>query len=151
MLKDSGFSEQNQLTNADNNNIIMEDITRDGGPGSGRYPKGSGEEESNASNQGKNKKWANATDKKAFNEKLIGMMTEADVPVSGIDKHAYNRAVQRGATPDEVANSLGKGKTEIQLPGDKKKGNAPTFQTGSVKVAFDPQTGIIKTIMKEES
>ena len=90
-------------------------------------------------------------DKKEYADKLIGMMTEAGVPVVGIKKHALNRGVQRGATPEEVAEAPGKGKTEIQLPGDPKLGNAPTFQTGKVKVAFDPQTGFIETIMKEQS
>jgi len=86
--------------------------------------------------------------KNQYNKILMGMQTAAGVPVRSIKGHAYNRAVERGATPEEIAEALAQ--PEVTLPKYEKKGKLPTFKTGDVKVAFDPDTGQIRTIMKGE-
>ena len=115
------------------------DIQTDGGPGSGRYPKGSGKRIDPVQ--------ATPEQIKIYDKTLKGANTIVGVPVRTIEDHAYNRAVERGATPDEVAEALAD--PDIQLPGDRKRGNAPTFQKGRVKVAFDPKKDNIKTIIKD--
>jgi hypothetical protein len=135
----SALSSENPLTSTSKSGIIKEGQTIDGGPGSGikghRTPK-------------KETVKATPAQKSQYDKTLIGAKTAAGVPVSSIRDHAYDRAIERGATPEEIANALAE--PEISLPADKKKGNAPTFQSGKVKVAFDPKIGQIRTIMKGE-
>lgn len=75
--------------------IKSKDITEDGGPGSGRYPKGSG-----------NSKFSESTYKKT----IIGTKTVDGKKVKSIHPHAMKRMTSRNIYPNNVKAALKKGK-----------------------------------------
>lgn len=75
--------------------IKSKDITEDGGPGSGRYPKGSG-----------NSKFSESTYKKT----IIGTKTVDGKKVKSIHPHAIKRMTSRNIYPNNVKAALKKGK-----------------------------------------
>lgn len=90
------FAEKSLDFSADEATIKPKSTNEDGGPGSGRYPKGSG-----------NSKFSNS----AYNKALLGMKTSDGKRVESIDPHLYKQAKVRDIHPKSVADALKYGKT----------------------------------------
>jgi len=107
--------------------------------------KGNIGEKINKSNNEGNNKMRNIEE---YNDVLLGLSTEFGVEIKSVSKHAHERALERNISPEEIADVLQD--PTIMLPGDTKKGNAPTAQKGEVKIAFDPKSGQIRTVMRPQ-
>ena len=112
---------KNTLTSADNSNTI----NADGGPGSGRYPKGSGKKKTSQSD---------------YQRELLGIKTSKGSVVKNLSKHFCDRAISRNIYPENIANALKKGKVT--------KGNTPNIDVYKYKgtnVMFDNKKKTVVT------
>lgn len=110
---------------------VTEQMEEDGGPGSGRYPKGSGK-----SNHLPDKV------KEKYNNRLVGLETGTGQKVERISKHAFERIAERKISVGRIENTLKS--TDYDSPG-KEPGTTDYFTKGcKVTVADD---GTVKTVM----
>jgi hypothetical protein len=104
----------------------------DGGPGSGRYPKGSGEE----------------TEKKSLRQKLkdtlVGQKTADGEEIKSISSHATMRFGQRHIKPEKALDALQN--PDKTKPGNSGEGNRTVYIKGKTRVVFDHDTQEIKTV-----
>ena len=124
------------LTNSKNiDTMYVTTSNQDGGPGSGRYPKGSGE---------KNKKTPRLSekDKSKYNKRVVGLETSTGQKIKKISNHAYQRIAERKISVGRIEKTL-KSK-DFDNPG-KEPGTIDYFTKGcKISVADD---GTIKTVM----
>jgi 8-oxo-dGTP pyrophosphatase MutT (NUDIX family) len=125
---------QEGLPNSEKSNIIS---MEDGGPGSGRYPKGSGESESS----GKGKTTYTNED---YDKALKGVKTSTGATVKSIDPHLYKRAKERNVYPSSISAALTKGTAS---PGNVP--NSTVFRHRGTKVVFMNDSQLVKTVIYE--
>lgn len=110
----------------------------DGGPGSGRYPKGSGKGKGSEKQRGR----STSTSKTAYDKKLKGIKTSDGKVVKSIDPHVYKRGEERKIYPDTIAMALKKG--------TKRKGNTgdrTVYSHNGTEVVFDNPSSTVKTVI----
>jgi hypothetical protein len=119
---------KNGLLSTPENGIMLED----GGEGSGRYPKGSGETLS-------------AAERKASDAILHGTVTKDGVTVKSTSEHAYERMAQRKIDASKIRGALTEpDKTE---PGHTDRTTA--YRKGKLKIIFDHVDGKIVSVMEK--
>ncbi len=121
------------LTHEENTDTIkLSTNNQDGGPGSGRYPKGSGEK--NAKNSGEAKKVS-----------LKGTITSKGVEIKHVRNHVNQRKSERGISEKDAVKIVKK--PESVYP-DKKHEGRYIYQIGNKMVVVDHNTGVVHTAMK---
>jgi phage-related protein (TIGR01555 family) len=120
---------QEGLPSSENTPIIS---MEDGGPGSGRYPKGSGEE----------------PEKKSLRQKLkdtlVGQKTADGEEIKSISSHATMRFGQRHIKPEKALDALQN--PDKTKPGNSGEGNRTVYIKGKTRVVFDHDAQEIKTV-----
>lgn len=116
---------ENLLLNDVENGIVSIQNTTDGGPGSGRYPKGSG-----GGFKGK------------YDKAIKGIETSDGKEVKEIDPHLYKRAGERKVYPNKIAKALKEGETKEGNTGDR-----TVYIYKGTHVVFDNETSTVKTVI----
>lgn len=119
------------LLTKDNPSAIIKSQTNqtDGGPGSGRYPKGSGNSDFSEQH---------------YKSKLVGVKTSDGKTVKSIRNHAIERLQERNIYPDSAVKALTKGKPE---PGNV-KGRSVYNYNGTFIVYDNASDQIVTAIYK---
>lgn len=140
-MKDPGNSqgnETNRLTKENPSAIIKSQTNQtDGGPGSGRYPKGSGVD--------------NKVDHKAakvFTKELKGIVAKNGVPLKRVSGHCAYRMKERGIDTNDVKEILTE--SGITYPGNKKHKDATCFQHNGCRFVYSKDGVLITVIDLEE-
>lgn len=111
-------------------------VGTDGGPGSGRYPKGSGEANEKSEPDKKSLR-------QKLNDALVGQKTSDGKEIKSVHQHAVRRAGERHIKPQKALEALqSPDRTE---PGN--TGNRTCYFKGRVKVVFDNDTSEVKTVI----
>ena len=97
----------------------------DGGPGSGRFPKGSG---------------GSDYAPKEYKKALIGATTSDGKQVKGVWQHAMDRVKQRNIYPSSVKAAITKGTSR---PGNRP--NRTVYERNGTRVVFDDSTNEVVT------
>lgn len=113
----------------------MEQIKTDGGSGSGRYPKGSGDTGQ-----------ANPQQRALNNSALVGQKTKTGQTINTVSDHAHDRIVERGRHPNFVKFVMQD--AESVTPGN--TANTSVYSKGTTRVIFDDSTGTIVTVTKQK-
>jgi len=109
--------------------ITIENI--DGGPGSGRYPKGSGKKNS-----------LSGADKKKITDRLVGKKTTDGITITGISSHAFDRLGGRHISPGRAEKIVTTGK-----PGPGNTERTTVYDSPGSRAVIDNVTGNIVTFM----
>lgn len=130
-LPESGFQGDippKSLISSGENSIIKE-RNEDGGPGSGRYPKGSGK--------------VDAATAKRYTERLTKVTTATGVKIKSISSHAMQRLSERNISEDTAADAL-------ENPGASYPGNRPgtsCCQKGNIRMVFSDSGNLVSAIV----
>ena len=130
-LPESGFQGDippKSLISSGENSIIKE-RNEDGGPGSGRYPKGSGK--------------VDAATAKRYTERLTKVTTATGVKIKSISSHAMQRLSERNISEDTAADAL-------ENPGSSYPGNRPgtsCCQKGNIRMVFSDSGNLVSAIV----
>jgi 8-oxo-dGTP pyrophosphatase MutT (NUDIX family) len=121
---------QNPLVNTPEYGIMKHG---DGGPGSGRYPEGSGDN------------MPTEQQKKTLDGVLIGSKTSDGVEVKSISEHAYQRIVERGYGGSHI-----KGVLASVVPTAGNTADTRVYEKKGMKVVINYQTGKIVSVIRKE-
>jgi phage-related protein (TIGR01555 family) len=108
--------------------MIAGNLSNDGGPGSGRYPKGSG----GLSNK----------DKAKYDRRILGRKTSTGTEIKSFSDHAYQRLAQRRISPKRMEDML-----EVKPIQSKTNPNADLYRKNGAEIVLDRTNGKIVTIM----
>lgn len=126
---------KNQLT-SDEPKVMIKSTLNDGGPGSGRYPKGSGKSKGSGSQHSNSR----STSKAAYDKALKGIKTSDGKTVKAIDPHVYKRGAERKIYPDTMALAL---KNGSRRKGN--TGNRTVYSYNGTEVVFDNDLLMVKS------
>lgn len=126
---------KNQLT-SDEPEVMIKSTLNDGGPGSGRYPKGSGKSKGSGSQHSNSK----STSKAAYDKALKGIKTSDGKTIKAIDPHVYKRGAERKIYPDTMALAL---KNGSRRKGN--TGNRTVYSYNGTEVVFDNDLLMVKS------
>ena len=130
LLQNQDLRDNNRLTSGEKSDRMTVEKKSDGGPGSGRYPKGSGGN-------------VDPETAKRYNEKLVGVKASSGIVITGISNHALWRADTRGISEDAAYDLISN--ASIDYPG-----NIPDTvcqQKDNMRVVIDEITGNIVTFV----
>lgn len=122
---------KNYLTTSNPTDTLTIDVNIDGGPGSGRYPKGSGEKNSLSNSE-----------KKKITDRLVGKKTADGVTITGVSRHAFDRLGQRRISPGRAERVVTTG-----TPGNGNTSRTTTYDEPGCRAVVDNQSGKVVTFM----
>lgn len=118
--------------------IKSQEQSEDGGPGSGRYPKGSGE--------------ASKVDSKAakgFTKELKGTVSSTGVELQKVSGHAAYRMKERGLTAEDLRKIVTE--PSCTYPGNRKHKGATCYQRDGKRIVMSQSGVVITTVDLEDS
>ncbi len=94
----------------------------------------------------KGEKTLDSSERKRYDEILIGEKTSDGIKITRISSHAYDRAAQRLISPGEIRNVI-----KLKANQSRRDISCRYYQNSSMRVIVDHDNGVIVTVMRRES